>query len=125
MFNPDFVTGLSDAEGCFSVRVWENKRTKCKRNVQLDFKIKMLENETELLPMIRSFFNCGILWHYRKDDTVWFRVQDISSIKNNIIPHFLKYPLRGTKYLYFLSFKEAFDIIKQGAFNQKWYEQII
>jgi len=112
MLNPDFVTGLSDAEGCFSVRVWENKRTKCKRNVQLYFKIKMLENETELLSMIRSFFNCGILWHYRKDGTVWFRVQDISSIKNNIIPHFLKYPLRGTKYLDFLSFKEAFDIIE-------------
>lgn len=113
MLKPDFVTGLTDAEGCFTVRIWENKRTKFKRNVQLDFKIKMLENETELLSMIRSFFNCGILWHYRKDGTVWFRVQDISSIKNNIIPHFLKYPLRGTKYLDFLSFKKAFDIIER------------
>jgi len=112
ILKPDFVTGLSDAERCSSVRVWENKRTKFKINVQLDFKIKMLENETELLYMVRSFFNCGILWHYSKDGTVWFRVQDIYSIKNNIIPHFLKYPLRGTKYLDFLSFKEAFHIIE-------------
>jgi hypothetical protein len=88
ILNPDFVTGLSDAEGCFSVRVWNNKITKFKRNVQLDFKIKMLENETELLSQVRSFFNCGILWYYRKDDTVWFRVQDIYSIKNKITPHF-------------------------------------
>jgi LAGLIDADG endonuclease len=88
------------------------ERTKLKRNVQLDFKIKILENETELLSMVRLFFSCGILWHYRKDGTVWFRVQGISSIKNKIIPHFLKYPLRGTKYLDFLSFKEAFHIIE-------------
>lgn len=112
MLNPDFVTGLSDAEGCFSIRVWRDKRRKFKRNVQLDFKIKMFENETELLSMVRSFFNCGILWHYHKDGTVWFRIQDIFSIKNKIIPHFSKYPLRGTKYLDFLSFKEAFHIIE-------------
>jgi LAGLIDADG endonuclease len=58
------------------------------------------------------FFNCGILWHYHKDGTVRFRIHDFSSIKNILIPHFLKYPLRGTKYLDFLSFKEAFHIIE-------------
>lgn len=33
-------------------------------------------------------------------------------LKKKIIPHFSKYPLRGTKYLYFISFKEAFHIIE-------------
>jgi LAGLIDADG endonuclease len=112
VLNPNFITGLSDAEGCFSIRVFNNKRVKFKRNVQLGFTIKMLENETELLTMVKLFFNCGVLWHYRKDGTVWFRVQDIYSIKNKIIPHFIKYPLRGTKYLDFISFKEAFHIIE-------------
>ena len=58
--------------------------------------------------MVRSFFTCGTLWHYDKDGTVWFRIHDIYSTKNKLIPHFLKYPLRGTKYLDFISFKEAF-----------------
>jgi hypothetical protein len=110
VLNPNFITGLTDAEGCFSIRVFNNKRVKFKRNVQLGFTIKMLENETELLSMVKSFFNCGVLWHYRKDGTVLFRVQDIYSIKNKIIPHFIKYPLIGTKYLDFISFKEAFHI---------------
>jgi hypothetical protein len=110
--NPYFVTGLTDAEGCFSLQIFKDKRIRFRRNVKLGFTIKMLENETELLSMIKSFFNCGILWHYPKDGTVWFRVQDISSIKNKIIPHFSKYPLRGTKHLDFLSFKEMFDIIE-------------
>jgi len=71
----------------------------------------MLKNETELLSMIKSFFDCGTLWYYHKDSIVWFRLRDINSIKNKNIPHFLKYPLRGTKYLGFMSFKEAFHII--------------
>jgi hypothetical protein len=70
----------------------------------------MLENEIELLSMVKSFFNCGSISHY-KDGTILFIVQDISSIRNQIIPHFLKYPLRGTKHLDFLCFKEAFHII--------------
>lgn len=70
ILNPNFITGLTDAEGCFSFRIWKDKRTKYKRNVRLEFTIKMLKNETELLSMVRSFFNCGPLWHYHKDGTV-------------------------------------------------------
>jgi hypothetical protein len=107
--NPNFVTGLTDAEGCFSV-VRKNNKAKFKFNVGLRFQIKMLKNEIELLNMVKYFFNCGVLY-YGKDNTVAFTVQDFSSFKNIIIPHFLKYPLRGTKYLDFMSLKKAFDII--------------
>lgn len=110
--DPYFVTGLTEAEGSFSISVHKKNRAKFKRNVKLEFTIKMLENETELLLMVKSFFNCGILWYYVKDNTIWFRIRDFSSIKSVLIPHFLKYPLRGTKYLDFLSFKEAFHIIE-------------
>lgn len=110
VLNPDFVTGLTDAEGCFSVVVRKNNKAKFNFNVGLRFQIQMLKNEIELLNMVKDFFNCGVLF-YGKDNTVAFTVQDFSSIKNKIIPHFLNYPLRGTKYLDFMSFKEAFDII--------------
>lgn len=103
ILNPNFVTGLTDAEGCFTVRVWKDKIIKHKRSVQLKFRIMMLENEIELLSMIKSFFNCGSISYY-KDGTILFIVQDISSIRNQIKPHFLKYPLRGTKYLDFFIF---------------------
>lgn len=111
--NPNFITGLTEAEGCFSVTVYSSKTPKFKRTVKLEFTIKMLDNETELLTMVETFFNCGNLWHYPKDHTIRFRIADKSSIKNKLIPHFLKYPLRGTKYLDFLSFIEAFNIIER------------
>lgn len=112
VLNPNFITGLTEAEGCFSVGVYPSKRAKFKRKVTLEFTLKMLDNETELLTMVERFFNCGNLWHYPKDNTIRFRIVDKSSIKNKLIPHFLKYPLRGTKYLDFISFKKAFNIIE-------------
>ena len=110
--NPNFITGLAEAEGCFSVSVYSSKTAKFKIKVKLEFIIKMLDNETELLTMVETFFNCGNLWHYPKDGTVRFRIADKSSIKNKLIPHFLNYPLRGIKYLDFISFKEAFKIVE-------------
>lgn len=72
----------------------------------------MLKKEIELLNMVKSFFfGCGVLY-YNKDGSVDFRVEDFPSLKKKIIPHFLKHPLRGTKYLDFISFKEAFHVIE-------------
>jgi len=71
----------------------------------------MLDNEVELLKMVKSFFNCGVL-RQNNNGTVDFEINDFSSLKTILIPHFLKYPLRGTKYLDFLSFKEASHIFE-------------
>src|SRR3984893_2933839 len=126
VLNPDFVTGLTDAEGCFSVVIRKNNKAKFKKNVGLRFQIQMLQNETELLKMVKLFFGCGVLY-YSNDGfvSVSFGVQDFSSIKNKIIPHFLEYPLRGTKYLDFLAFKEAFEIIdKKEHLSQEGINKI-
>lgn len=109
--NPDFVTGLTDAEGCFSISIFKRGKTEHKKGIKLTFTIKMLKNEIELLSMIKSFFSSGTLYHH-KDGTIDFKIQDFHSLKNKVIPHFSKYPLRGTKYLDFTSFKKAFNIIE-------------
>jgi len=107
--NPDFVTGLTESEGSFSIIRHKDDRAKFKVNVSLRFKITMLNNEIELLKMVKSFFGCGFILH-NKDGSMDFTIRDINSIDNILIPHFLKYPLRGTKHLDFISFKKAFDI---------------
>jgi hypothetical protein len=109
--NPDFVTGLTDAEGCFLILAPKNYKSKFKVYFSLKYKISMLDNEVELLKMVKSFFNCGVL-RQNNNGTVDFEINDFSSLKTILIPHFLKYPLRGTKYLDFLSFKEASHIFE-------------
>jgi len=70
----------------------------------------MLDNEIKLLNMVKSFFNCGLIIH-SKEETVNFIIVDKDSIQNIIISHFLNYSLIDTKYLNFLSFKKAENII--------------
>lgn len=113
ILNPDFITGLTDAEGCFLILSPKNDKTKFKVYFSLKYKISMLNNEIELLKMIKFFFGCGNL-RENKNGTTDFEINDFISIKTVLIPHFLKYPLRGTKYLDFTSFKEASYIFDKG-----------
>ena len=108
--DPYFITGLTEAEGSFSIMKIKDKRAKFNINVGLRFKITMLVNETELINMVKSFFGCGTII-IGKDGTINFEVKDLNSLNEYIVPHFCNYPLRGTKYLDFLTFKEAVDII--------------
>jgi len=95
--NPDFITGLTDAEGCFSIGKHKDNRARFKASIGLRFKITMLENETQLLCMVKDFFDCGFITY--KDGSVDYIVRDINSIREIIIPHFSKYPLHGSKNL--------------------------
>jgi len=109
--DPLFVTGLIEAEGSFSITKHKDNRAKHKMNIGLCFRITMLSDETELLNMVKDFFCCGNLSIEDKRGAITFVVRDINSINNIVIPHFINYPLRGTKHLDFLSFKETTDIL--------------
>lgn len=102
--DPNFVTGLTEAEGSFPLG--NNDKAKFKVNIGLRFKITMLSNEIELFNIIKSFF-VMVLFHIIR--IIVQIVRDVNNINNIIIPHFSNYPLRGTKYSDFLSFKKVVD----------------
>jgi hypothetical protein len=108
--NPYFVTGLTEAEGCFSITKHKDNRAKNNITIGLRFKLTMLSNEMDLLQNLKLFFNCGVIT-INKDGSIDYLVRDIKSLNMVIIPHFINFPLRGTKYLDFLSFKEALNLI--------------
>jgi LAGLIDADG endonuclease len=66
-----FITGLTDAKGCFLILAPKNDRAKFKFSVSLKYKISMLNNEVELLRMVKSFFGCGVV-RQNKNGTVDF-----------------------------------------------------
>jgi len=113
--HPYFVTGLTDAEGSFSITKHKDNRAKHKISIGLSFRISMLSNEIELLHKVKNFCGCGNLLFDDKRGTLipamTFGIRDINSINNVVIPHLSKYPLRGTKHLDFLTFKKAVDLI--------------
>jgi hypothetical protein len=85
--NPDFITGLTEAEGSFSIVKHKDNRAKFDIHISLRFKITMLSNAIDLLNMIKSFFDCGSVVQ-NKDGSVDFLVRDINSLNNIVLPYF-------------------------------------
>ena len=79
--------------------------------IGLRLKIKMLVNEKELIEKVKAYFGFGSIVT-NIDGSIEFIILDISNILK-IKEHYLKYPLRGTKYLDFLCFIRAVSIFEQ------------
>jgi NADH:ubiquinone oxidoreductase subunit K len=109
VLNPLFISGFSDAESSFVVTILKNPRYKIGWNVQARFQIKLHEKDRPLLLLIQNFFNnIGYISKINNRYIVEFRVSDITSLNNIIIPHFEKYKLITNK-------NEDFWIFKQIA----------
>lgn len=94
--NPWFVTGLTEAEGSFSILKHTDKRALYSMGISMRFKIA-IKKEYTLMKQLANFFNCGVIYE-SSNDLIEFSVRDQKSIDKIIIPHFQKYPLQGTKY---------------------------
>lgn len=116
--DPNFVTGLTEAEGSFSVTKRRDERAKYGLTIGLRFKITMLINELELLKQVQSFFGVGVLDVNNNTGVVDYVVRGNNEL-NVIKEHFLKYPLRGTKYLDFLDFVKVLDLKAQDVHRNK------
>ena len=103
IFNPYWVVGFVDGEGCFSVGVFKNKTLRLGYQVQLEFSITQHRRDLELLLQFVEFFGCG---YVAPDGPLKskFLVRDLSDLNRVIIPFFQSYPLRTIKQLDFNSF---------------------
>lgn len=97
---PNWVTGLVDAEGSFMVFIKLNTNNSLNliRQIQLSFEISVHIKDIELLYKLKSFFGeAGTISipSTRKDARL--KITGLNEIFKFIIPHFKQYPLRGTK----------------------------
>jgi len=109
--NPWFVTGFTDAEGCFLINVRPNPKMKSGYSVELVFKIGLHNKDSALVKNLRNFFGVGIVIAQGTDATQYW----VGSIKDLqiIINHFDLYPLITQKRSDFELFKQVFYLIKQ------------
>jgi NADH:ubiquinone oxidoreductase subunit K len=115
ILNPLFVTGFSDAESSFVVTILKNPRYKIGWNVQARFQIKLHEKDRALLLLVQNYFQgIGYISKINNKSTVEFRVSDITSLKNIILPHFDKYPLLTNKYPDFFIFKQIVLLMSEN-----------
>lgn len=111
IINPWFVTGFSDAEGCFTLSVIKSNESKIGWRVFRSFAINIHKKDKALLEQIQSYFGGAGSITKQTSETTQYRVQSIKKL-TVILNHFDKYPLITRKWADYKLFKQAFTLIQ-------------
>jgi len=113
-FNPFWVAGFVDGEGCFYVKT---SKTHSGYRVSPYFYIAQHIRDIDLLENLVIYLNCGLVETVKTRPTQSsYVVYKFNDITNKIIPFFEKYSLRGNKLLDFYDFKKVVNIV--GEINK-------
>ena len=111
--NPDYVSGLTDAEGTFIISITKKPKAILGQSVQLFFRIRMHTRDTNLLLRIQSFFKVGTVRENKNENISVYEVGSFKDLIEVIIPHFNKHLLITQKHADFSLFKYAMDLIQK------------
>jgi LAGLIDADG endonuclease len=123
--NPWFLTGFSDAEGCFMVSIYKSPKSRVGWRVQPVFQIGLHPKDKELLNIIQTYFDGQGILTRLKDNCLTYRVFSLETL-DKIIEHFEKYPLQTQKRGDFELFKSVVMMVKCGKhLNTEGLQEII
>ena len=123
MLNPNYIIGLVDGEGSFTVYIRnpEDKANR-KRRVKAEprFYLKVVEKDKDILYELKNFFRCGNVYFQRDNrknhqNCYRYEVANRRDLEEIIIPFFLKYQLKlQSKKVDFDIFCKIMEKIKEG-----------
>ncbi len=113
--DPWFVSGLVEGEGCFSVSFSFRKKLKVGIETRPSFSVSLNQRDLDLLQQLHAFFGCGAIRYSKSDRTYKYESRSISDLTRRIVPHFERYPLRGSKRRDFEIFA---DVCRKANANQ-------
>lgn len=130
LLHPWFITGFTDAEGCFRISIINNKNYKSPQaspnaelnekvrgnlttlpfSARLYFQIELHRKDEAILESIQSMLGVGKIYRSRSDSSML----QVSSFKDMpaVLDFFDKYPLITQKLADYLLFKQAYEMIK-------------
>lgn len=120
--SPLFISGYSDAEGCFNVGLQRNSNGKF--YIRPSYLIQVHSRDNKLLMQIKDYFG-GIGNIYISKDKSRFTVRSLDDILK-IIAHFDNYPLITQKKADFILFKQIIDKVTEGEhLSAKGLQEIV
>lgn len=120
--DPYFITGITDAEGCFSGIIIKSSNTSIGWRVEVVFQIGL--HRKDLLKTIKAYFGTGIISENKL--MCAFRVSSPEQIVKYVLPHFDKYPLITDKFSNYLIFKRIVEmILNKQHLNVKGLQEIV
>ncbi|MDD3711124.1 MAG: LAGLIDADG family homing endonuclease [Patescibacteria group bacterium] len=122
MFNANYIIGLVDGEGSFTVYINDGKNLDKKRRVRIEpkFYLKLIEEDKRILYQLKKYFCCGNVYlqkDKRPNHKTCYRyeVSKRDDLINIIIPFFAKNKLLfSSKKRDFMIFCQIIEEIKKG-----------
>ncbi|MFA6006716.1 MAG: LAGLIDADG family homing endonuclease [Candidatus Paceibacterota bacterium] len=121
---PDYIVGLVDGEGSFTVYVRDPESSKIvKRRVKVEprFYLKLVERDKEILYTLMEYFGCGNVY-YQPDkranhqNCYRYEVANRLQLEQIIIPFFkIHQPKLASKRIDFEIFCELLQLINSGS----------
>lgn len=108
--NPQFITGLVNAEGCFTLGFFKSDKYKLDYQIQAIFKITLHKKDLDLLSHVKDYFGIGKITRHG-NTTLQYTVKSLKDL-DIILAHFDKYPLLSQKWSDYILFKDAISLIK-------------
>ena len=112
--DPWYVSGLTEGEGCFCISFQLRSRLRTGLEVRPSFALSLNERDAALIQDLRTFFGCGSIRRSRGDRTLKYESRSTRELLESIVPHFERYPLRGSKAHSFSGFARVCRMIEQG-----------
>jgi len=123
MLNPDYVAGLVDGEGSFTVYILNTglkKERKRRTRAEPRFYLKLIERDKNILYELKKFFGCGNIY-FQKDkrknhqNCYRYEVANRKDLERVIVPFFKKHRLKlASKSKDFKIFCRIMKEIKKG-----------
>jgi hypothetical protein len=111
---PWFVTGLTEGEGCFCVSLALRAKMRTGLEVRPSYSLSLNEKDLGILEELREYFGCGWIRESRSDRTFKFEARSVRDLLGHVIPHFERFPLRGSKAKSFAGFSKICRMVEQG-----------
>ncbi len=99
--NPEYIVGLVDGEGSFTVYVRDPKLPILTRRVTVEpkFYVKLIERDKKILEQLKHYFGCGMIYSQKDkrpnhQNCYRYEVFNRNDLINIIIPFFKKHQLR-------------------------------
>ena len=109
----EWITGFVDGEGCFHVGISAHKEMQAGYQVLPEFTVVQHERDVQILHALKAYFGCGVV-RVNHGDRMAYRVRERKSLVENIVPFFMKHPLKTKKNVDFRKFRTVLLKMERG-----------
>jgi hypothetical protein len=112
-FDPQWIVGFVDGEGCFYVGVIRNPTMTNGYQIQAEFTVVQHKRDIQVLEGLKEYFNCGTVSVNHGDRYHW-RVKNLLNLNEIIIPFFEKHKLKTKRRVEFERFRTICLKLEKG-----------